>query len=95
VGSKVKYTNMLEKLSQLDWGYVYYGKGGALEFVTQDSGHHIYVTVRTRNGNYSKTFPGLNLVEAGTADASRAMCFGASVNNVSNDPASQLAVQAQ
>jgi hypothetical protein len=31
------------------------------------------VTARTLNGNYSKTFPGLNLVDAETADTSRIM----------------------
>ena len=46
---------------------------GTVEFQTQDSSHFIQMTARTLNGNYSKTFPGLNLVDAETADTGRVM----------------------
>ena len=80
-GSKAKYANILEQLSTLDSGYTYYGKGGAVEFVTQDSSHRVQVTARTVNGNYAKTFPGLNLLEAETADTSRVMLVQNYTNN--------------
>ena len=54
---------------------------GAVEFVTQDESHRIYVTSRTLNGNYSKTFSGLNMVNAETADTSRVMLIQNYTNN--------------
>ena len=52
-----------------------------MEFQTQDGCHQIQVTARTLNGNYSKTFPGLNLVDAETADTSRVMLIQNYTNN--------------
>ncbi|MCG2680312.1 MAG: hypothetical protein L6455_10165, partial [Kiritimatiellae bacterium] len=72
-GAKVKYANILEQMEALDTGFTYYGRVGTLEFQTQDGAHNIQVTARNLNGDYSKTFPGLNLVEAETADSSRVM----------------------
>ena len=72
-GSKVKYTNILQQIGTIDSGFTYYGRVGTVEFHTQDGTHYIQITARTLNGNYSKTFPGLNLVEAETADTSRMM----------------------
>ncbi len=81
-GSKVKYTNMLQTIDGLDAGaFDYYGKVGAVEFFTQDGSHNIYVTAREVNGNYSKTFPGLNLADPETADTSRMML----VQNITNN----------
>jgi len=80
-GVKVKYAGILERLGQLDGGYEYYGKSGAVEFVTQDASHRIQVTARTVNGNYSKTFPGLNVVDADTASSSRVMIIPNLTNN--------------
>lgn len=57
--TSVKTGNLLQILDALDTGYSYYGKAGAVEFVTQDEGHRIHVLARTSNGDYSKTFPGL------------------------------------
>ena len=81
-GSKVKYTNILQQLGTLDGGYTYYGKGGTVEFVTQDGSHIVQVTARTVNGNYAKTFPGLNVVNAETADTARVMLIQNYTNNV-------------
>ena len=72
-GSKVKYANILQQLGTIDSGFSYYGRVGTMEFRTQDNSNSIQVTARTLNGNYSKTFPGLNRVDAETADASRMM----------------------
>ena len=72
-GSKVKYANILQQIGTIDSGLTYYGRVGTVEFQTQDSSHFIQVTARTLNGNYSKTFPGLNLVDAETADTGRVM----------------------
>ena len=69
-----KFDNLLATIDGLDAGsFTYFGTVGAVEFVTQDNSHNINVTARTLNGNYSKTFPGLNLVDAETADTARAM----------------------
>jgi hypothetical protein len=46
---------------------------GTLEFVTQDSSHNIHATARTLNGNYSKTFQGMNLAYSYTADTTQPM----------------------
>jgi hypothetical protein len=70
----VKFNNILESIDTLDSGsFDYYGRVGALEFITQDSGHRILVAARTFNGNYSKTYPGLNDVASNTADTTREM----------------------
>jgi hypothetical protein len=72
-GSKVKYANILQQIGTLDSGLTYYGRVGTVEFQTQDGTHYIQVTARTLNRDYSKTFPGLNLVDAESADTSRVM----------------------
>jgi hypothetical protein len=72
-GVSVKTPNLLKTLDLLDSGFDYSGKVGAVEFMTQDSNHHIHVIARTKNGNYSKTFQGLNDNIHNTADTSRAM----------------------
>ena len=81
-GTKEKYTNLLETIDNLDTEvFTYYGRVGAVEFQTQDGSHWIQVTARTLNGNYSKTFPGLNLVNAETADTTRTMLIQNYTNN--------------
>jgi hypothetical protein len=80
-GTKVKYANILQQLGTIDSGFTYYGRLGTLEFQTQDGAHTIQVTARTLNSNNSKTFPGLNLVDAETADTSRAMLIQNYANN--------------
>jgi hypothetical protein len=73
---------LLETIDNLDSEvFAYYGKVGSVEFMTQDGSHTIQVTARTLNGNYSKTFPGLNLVNAETADTSRMMLIQNYTNN--------------
>lgn len=70
-GRSVRFSNFLEYLGTLDSGFNYYGRVGAVEFVTQDNNHKIQVTARTFNGSYSKTFPGLRLSDGNSADTSR------------------------
>ncbi|MDH4271761.1 MAG: choice-of-anchor D domain-containing protein, partial [Candidatus Aminicenantes bacterium] len=78
----VKYSNILSSIDAIDAGaFTYYGRVGAVEFSTQDTAHKIQVTARTLNGNYSKTFPGLNLTDANTANTSRRMMIQNFVNN--------------
>jgi hypothetical protein len=73
-GSSMKYNNLLQTIDGLDAGaFTYSGTVGAVEFVTQDGSHLLHVAARTVNGDYSKTFPGLNDVAANTADTSRQM----------------------
>ena len=80
-GSKVKYANILQKLGTIDTGFSYYGRVGTLCLYTLNSTDSIQVTARTLNGNYSKTFPGLNRVDAEMADISRAMLIQNFTNN--------------
>jgi hypothetical protein len=82
VKNSIKYSNILETIDSLDTGYDYYGKVGALEFVTQGSSFIIDVTARTFNGNYSKTFQGMNYIAANTSDTTRQMLIQ---NMPSND----------
>jgi Beta-propeller repeat len=82
VNRNVKYANILSWIDALDAGaLVYYGRVGAVEFSTQDASHKIHVVARTLNGNYSKTFPGLNLTDSNTANTSRRMMLQNFVNN--------------
>ena len=101
VDQSVKYANILSTLQALDPGFVYEGRVGALEFVTQDAAHKIRVAARTFNGNYSKTFPGLEDVAATTADTTRGMVVPNLTSNASyrsslglfNPAASSLDIQ--
>ena len=78
----VKYFNILSSIDALDAeAFTYYGRVGAVEFSTQDASHRIQVAARTLNGNYSKTFPGLNLKDANTASITRKMM----IQNFSNN----------
>ena len=81
IGSKVKYANILQQIETIDSVFSYNGRVGAVEFQTQDSSHFIQVTARTLNGNYSKTFPALNYVDAETADTNRMMLIQNYANN--------------
>jgi len=70
----VKHNNLLSSIDALDAGvFDYYGRVGAVEFITQDTTHKIQVTARQVNGDYSKTYPGLNDGESSTADTTRPM----------------------
>jgi hypothetical protein len=79
--TSVKAGNLLNTLDQLDSGFSYYGLVGAVEFITQDADHKIHVIARTKNGNYSKTFPGLNHNDDNTAGGSRTMMIQNLANN--------------
>jgi hypothetical protein len=82
--SSVKFANLLSAVDALDSeAFSYYGKLGSIEFVTQDTNHKIHVASRIVNGNYSKTSPGLNALEADTADVTRQMMVQNMTNNAS------------
>jgi len=73
-GASSKFNNILKNIQ--DWfdpGFNYYNRVGAMWFFTQDADHRIHVTARTVNGNYSKTFPGLNGYDSNTAAKKREM----------------------
>ena len=100
--SSVKYANLLQTIDGLDSGaFAYNGTVGAVEFATQDGSHLIHVAVRELNGNFTKTFPGLNLVNAETAGTERLMIITNLVNNATyrttcgfyNPTASSVTVQ--
>jgi hypothetical protein len=71
--NSIKYSNILATIAALDPEYDYYGKVGAMEFLTPHSSKVIAVTTRTHNGNYSKTLQGLNYVEANMVNTVRQM----------------------
>ncbi len=82
--SSSKYANLLQTIDGLDAGtFTYYGTVGSVEFVTQDGSHLLQAAVRELNGNYAKTFSGLNLVDAETADTTRAMLVQNLTSNAS------------
>lgn len=78
-----KFANILSAMQSLDSGFAYYGRVGAVEFLTQDSFHSIQVAARTLNGDYSKTLPGFGLTDSNTADATRKMMIQNYANNAS------------
>ena len=72
----VKFTNILSTLDALDSSsFIYYGRVGTLWISTVDSNSRIQVQAKTVNGNYGKTFPGLNIVTGNTAALGRSMIF--------------------
>ncbi|MDH4197199.1 MAG: hypothetical protein OEW05_07330 [Candidatus Aminicenantes bacterium] len=76
----VKYSNILATMDALDpTSQVYYGKVGALLLGAEPN--RIQVQAQTVNGNYGKTFPGLNPVAGTTAAISRPMMVQGLVSN--------------
>ena len=69
----VRYANILAELQVLDPTFTYFGRVGALYVYTESSDSTIQVQARTVNGNFGKTFPGLNPLEGTTAAAGRPM----------------------
>lgn len=72
-GHSVIFSNILSTLQSLDSGFTYYGTVGALVLYTQDTSHVIQAQARTVNGNYGKTFQGLDWVDSNTANFNRPM----------------------
>ncbi|MDH4196258.1 MAG: hypothetical protein OEW05_02500 [Candidatus Aminicenantes bacterium] len=66
--SSQTYSNILSTLQGLDPSFFYFGRVGALVFSTQSSANKIHVTAKTSNGNYAKTYPGLNNVQSNRVD---------------------------
>jgi len=77
----VKFSNILSYMASVDTGFTYYGTVGALWLVTQDSSHLITAQARTVNGNYGKTYPGLQWIDGNTANLDREMVISDLVNN--------------
>jgi hypothetical protein len=77
---QVEFPNILQHLQGLDPTFNYYGRVGALE-IYFDTGLKGIAVARTSNGNYSKTFPGLNYKECNTVVQGRNMAIGYMVNN--------------
>ncbi len=62
--TKVFFPNILAHLQSVDPSFNYYGKVGTLWLYVQDPANdRILATARTINGNYGKTYPGLNWVD--------------------------------
>ncbi|MDH4197200.1 MAG: hypothetical protein OEW05_07335 [Candidatus Aminicenantes bacterium] len=80
--NSVKYSNILATIDALDSSALeYYGKVGAIWFTTGIVTVPIQVQAQTVNGNYGKTFPGLNVVEGNTAVLGRPMMIQGLVRN--------------
>ena len=81
------FANILQTIDGLDSSaFVYYGTSGALMFFTQDTSHVIQASVRTTNGNFSRTFPALGDVEANSADSTRQLVIPNICNNATYRP---------
>lgn len=76
-----KFSNILYTMSLTDTSFTYFGSSGTLQFYTQDANHKIQVTAKTVNGNYGKTFPGLNWIDANSANVGREMMIQNLTNN--------------
>jgi hypothetical protein len=81
--SSFKFNNFLSFLNSIDTEFQYYGRAGAVEFITQDADHRIQVMARIYNGNCSKTVPGLIPCDENTAAGSRRLIIPYLVNNAS------------
>lgn len=78
----VRFANLLQAIDGLDAeAFDYYGRVGAVRFETQDDGHRIHVSARTVNGNYGKTFQGLNDVPENRAEAGGLMMIPDVISN--------------
>jgi uncharacterized delta-60 repeat protein len=87
VGCSTTFGNILQTLDNLDGSATtYYGTGGSLELLTQDGSHLIQAAVRTFNGNFSRTFPGLLDREETTAAIGRVLLIPNICNNSSYRP---------
>ncbi|MDH4197940.1 MAG: hypothetical protein OEW05_11060 [Candidatus Aminicenantes bacterium] len=71
--TSAKWTNILAAMQALDPAFTYYGHSGALWLGTQGSSYLISAVARTYNGNYGKTFPGLQWTDSNTANIGRRM----------------------
>jgi hypothetical protein len=86
-GRSTTFGNILQTLDGLDGSAaVYYGTGGSLELVTQDGSHLIQAAVRTYNGNFSRTFPGLQDRAETSAASGRTLLVPNICNNASYRP---------
>jgi hypothetical protein len=77
---QIEFPNILAHLQTLDPTFNYYGRVGALD-VNFTTGLKGVAVARTSNGNYSKTFPGLNWKESNTVAVGRNMIVGYLVHN--------------
>jgi len=66
----VRFSNVLSQMQTIDSSFAYYGRVGAL-WIEASSGGLIQAQARTVNGNYGKTFPGLNIIAGMTAAPGR------------------------
>ena len=78
----VRFSNILSTLDALDSSaFDYYGRVGSVLISTSGIGTMIHVQARTVNGNYGKTFPGLNLIAGNSAGDARSMFIQDLVQN--------------
>jgi len=78
----VTFTNILSVLDALDSsGFVYFGRVGALRVQTADSNSRIHAQAKTVNGNYGKTFPGVNVIAGNVAAHGYSMMIQGFVRN--------------
>ena len=82
VNNSVKYVNILATMDALDsTAQVYYGLVGGLWLNDLSGANTFQVQAQTVNGNYGKTFPGLNIVVGNTLGTGRPMMVQGLVRN--------------
>lgn len=79
-GHSVKYSNILSTISSIS-GLSQYGRVGTLYLYTQDDSHFIMADVEEVNGNYGKTFPGLQWTDENSINIDRAGVIQNLTNN--------------
>jgi len=81
-GNSAKYSNILATMDALDQtARVYYGNVGALIMFEVSETGLMQVQAQTVNGNYGKTFPGLNVVAGNTVAQGRPMMIQGLIRN--------------
>ncbi|MDH4197001.1 MAG: hypothetical protein OEW05_06325 [Candidatus Aminicenantes bacterium] len=71
--TSIKYGNILATMQALDGSFTYYGTSGCLWLITSPDTGLISAIARIYNGNYGKTFPGLQWTDSNTANVGRNM----------------------
>jgi hypothetical protein len=78
----VKFDNILSTMQSLDPAFTYFGKSGTIWLSAYPSGTaKILASAKTYNGNYGKTLPGLQYIDANTANVGRPMVIRNLTNN--------------
>jgi hypothetical protein len=85
----VKFENILSTMQSLDPGFNYFGRAGTIRLSAFPSDTaRILASAKTYNGNYGKTLPGLQVIDANSANVGRPMV----VRNLTNNSVYRTAI---